>query len=344
MIFGGVDWGVALGAGVAAGGLTALALPPLRRWLVARGIFDQPNSRSSHQVPVPLGGGLAVVGAVLVVWCAVLALSTGTEPMVWAVVAGGAALLVVSWVDDCRSLPWSLRLVVQAASVAVALALWPDDWLVCQGAVPVWLDRLIAAVLWLWFTNLYNFMDGLDGITGVETASLGLGLAIVVPVALGGATLGLPVVALGMAAAGGGLALLGWNWHPAKIFPGDAGSIPLGYLLGFLLLALAASGAWAAAVILPAYYLADATLTLGRRLSEGKSILGHRDHFYQRAVHGRGLDHRQVVSRIAVGNATLIVAALDAETIQLGTGLAAAGFVLMVLIGSFNRPAGSEHP
>lgn len=338
------DWPLALVALVSAAVLTALTLPGLIGWLTARGMLDHPTDHSSHTAPVPRGGGLAVAGSVLVTWCGILLYDGSGSVVTWATIGGGAVLLVTAWFGDYRPLPWAVRLAVQSVVVAAALALWPADWLVFQGHLPLWADRLATGLIWVWFITLYNLMDGIDGLAGTETASLGIGLAVVVPLAVGPALLPVSVLPLGLALSGAALAFLRWNWHPAKVFLGGAGSIPLGFLLGFLLLVLAASGAWAAALILPAYYIADATLTLGRRLSEGKPPLGHREHFYQRAVYGRGLRHDQVATRIAVGNGTLIAAALDAEMIQLGTGLAAAGIVLMVLIGSFSRPRTTDHP
>jgi UDP-N-acetylmuramyl pentapeptide phosphotransferase/UDP-N-acetylglucosamine-1-phosphate transferase len=104
-----------------------------------------------------------------------------------------------------------------------------------------------------------------------------------------------------------------WNWHPARLFLGDVGSVPLGFALGWLLLHAAIAGYWAAALILPLYYLADATITLGRRALRGAKIWqAHREHFYQRAV-ARGRGHDAVVGAIAVGNVVLIGCALIAE-------------------------------
>jgi len=123
-------------------------------------------------------------------------------------------------------------------------------------------DHLFAALAWIWFINLYNFMDGIDGITGVETATIGLGLTLVSLVA----GLAAPVAGLGMAMAGAACGFLLWNWTPAKLFLGDVGSVPLGFLAGFLLLYLASEGHLAPAIILPLYYLFDAMATLLRRL------------------------------------------------------------------------------
>ncbi|MEX0759607.1 MAG: glycosyltransferase family 4 protein [Tistlia sp.] len=316
----------------------------LVRLLGDRGLLDRPNERSSHTAPTPRGGGLSVVGALLVGWpllvwqATAAALEAALVPAFLAVYAGALALAAVSFVDDVATLGAGPRLAVQVLAVAAALAFLSEAGfgLVFQGLLPPWLDRLLAAVAWLWFVNLYNFMDGIDGITGVESASLGIGLALVF--ALGGALLPAGLALLVAAAA---LGFLVWNWQPARIFMGDVGSVPIGFLLGWLLLLAAAEGQWAAALILPGYYWADATLTLLRRALRGERVWrAHREHFYQRAVQ-RGLDHAQVARRVALAGAGLVVLALLAG--PLGAPAVLAGAVLLVglLLRVLARGAGA---
>jgi UDP-N-acetylmuramyl pentapeptide phosphotransferase/UDP-N-acetylglucosamine-1-phosphate transferase len=258
--------------------------------------------------------------------------------MAAAVLAGAVVLGGLSWADDRVNLPRRLRFPVHVAVVAAALAVAPPDAVVFQGVLPLWADRLVTALAWVWFVNLYNFMDGIDGISGGQTASLGLGIA---GLALGlgaGVASGLPLAVLGMIAAGAGGGFLLWNWHPAKVFLGDVGSIPLGYMLGWLLLILAFSGYLAVAFILPAYYLADATLTLLSRAVRGASVVAaHREHFYQRAVHVGGLRHDQVVIRVLVGNGALAAAAWIAAAGAPGLGAAVAAGVVGALLLHFGR-------
>jgi UDP-N-acetylmuramyl pentapeptide phosphotransferase/UDP-N-acetylglucosamine-1-phosphate transferase len=190
-------------------------------------------------------------------------------------------------------------------ALGLALAAWPGWW-------PIWLPPAIVfaglGLLWVWFVNLYNFMDGIDGITGVETAAIGLGVALVAALAIAPGEL--PLVPAGLALAGAGLGFLALNWSPARVFLGDVGSVPLGFLAGALLLALAASGQPAAAAILPAYHLTDATLTLLRRALAGEAVMqAHRSHAYQRAVQ-RGLRADQVCLRLIGLNAMLIALAV----------------------------------
>jgi UDP-N-acetylmuramyl pentapeptide phosphotransferase/UDP-N-acetylglucosamine-1-phosphate transferase len=302
----------------------------VRDWLLGRAILDRPVERSTHAAPVPRGGGLAVVPVLLAAWVG-LAI-TGRAPAgdaALAVLAGGLAL--VSWIDDLRSLPPGLRLLCHILAVAAGLAFLPQA-LVFQGLLPPLLDRAATVLLWIWFLNLFNFMDGIDGITGVETASLGLGMVLTTAVA--GRDDGSAGLALATAAAA--LAFLRWNWHPARLFLGDVGSVPLGYLLGALLLGLAARGLWAPALILPLYYLADASVTLARRVLRGERFWQpHRQHFYQRALAGPD-DHAAVARLVLAADAALVLCALLAVE-RPWTGLVAGLVVVVGLLGLMQR-------
>jgi UDP-N-acetylmuramyl pentapeptide phosphotransferase/UDP-N-acetylglucosamine-1-phosphate transferase len=317
---------IAVAVALAAFVATSLLTGPVLRSLEQRSILDRPVERSAHQVPVPRGGGLALVPVLLAAWLG-LALA-GRAPAGAATVAGlAAALALLSWRDDLRGLPAGLRLCGHIAAVLIGLTSLPAG-AVFQGLLPPLLDHAAAALLWVWFINLFNFMDGIDGITGIETASLGIGLALTAFLA-GRADDG--SAALALAAAGGALGFLRWNWHPARIFLGDVGSVPLGYLLGFLLLSLAARGLWAPALILPLYYLADASLTLAARLLRGERIWKpHRTHFYQRALSPDG-DHAAVARLVLAGDAALVLAALLALSWPLPALLLAAVIVAVML-------------
>lgn len=136
---------------------------------------------------------------------------------------------------------------------------------------------------------------------------------------------------LALALAGAAAGFLRWNWSPARVFLGDVGSVPIGFIGGFLLLALAARGAWAAALILPAYYLADATLTLLRRLLRGERVWeAHRSHFYQRAALAVG--HAPVSARVAVLGVALVAAAVASERAPWWAVTVAGGGVAMFLV------------
>ena len=325
--------------------LTA-ALPPFIAALVAlvgtrlligaltrRQILDHPNHRSSHDRPTPRGGGLAVVAAVVAGWGAAFALGQAPSALLWPLVAAGG-LAVVSFLDDLYGLGARLRLLAQSA--AVALGLWgvPGHGLFGE-FLPAPVDWVVTAVIWLWFINLFNFMDGIDGISGVETVVIAGGLAGAAYALGGTAMAGLFVPALVVVAAAAGF--LRWNWHPARIFLGDVGSVPLGYLLGWL--AIAAAGLenvggpiWTACLILPLYYFVDATVTLFRRLARGANIFeAHREHFYQQAVMA-GRRHDQVAGAVALCGAGLWGAAWGIAPWAPFAGLGAGALLVGALI------------
>lgn len=290
---------------LAAGLATGAVLRVLRR----RAILDLPNERSSHSVATPRGGGIAVVGVIAVAWTALAVPAGDASPLI--VLALALVLAVLSWFDDLGGLPVVLRFGAHIVAVALGLATLPDDARVLQGLLPFWPDRAFALLAWVWFLNLFNFMDGIDGISGAETAGIGVGLVLVATAAGGGAAPALLAAAL----AGAAIGFLWWNWHPARIFLGDVGSVPLGFLLGWLLLQTAAAGSWAAALLLPLYYLADATVTLARRAARGERVWqAHRSHFYQQAARRLG-SHAAVVIRLIILNAGLIALAMAATAV-----------------------------
>jgi UDP-N-acetylmuramyl pentapeptide phosphotransferase/UDP-N-acetylglucosamine-1-phosphate transferase len=314
---------VTLGVAAASAGATWVAQRELRR----RAILDTPNHRSSHAVPTPRGGGLAVTPVLLLAWLGIGVASDAGWPLGVAL-AASLALTALSWLDDLRGLSAGVRFGAQAAAVAAGLLALPADAVVFQGLLPPLADRLLAGFAWLWFVNLFNFMDGIDGISGVEMGGLGLGALLCAAFAAGAA----PLLGLcGAALAGAGLGFLLLNWHPAKIFLGDVGSVPVGYLGGWLLLALAAAGLWLPALILPAYYLADATLTLLRRGLRGEKVWqAHREHFYQRAV-AAGRSHARVSGAVALGNLGLVACALASLPLGVWALPPAAAVVLALL-------------
>jgi len=314
-----------LAAIVAAAGLIAClgtrALIPLLRHI---GVLDRPNERSSHAAPIPRGGGIALVAAILMAWLALIVVGA-VAPLLLVILIGAALLAAISWIDDLRGLSPAARLLAQLVAVGLGVVAVMPAGSVFQGWLSPGLDVAVAALLWLWFVNLFNFMDGIDGLAGSEAAAIAIGL-VLFSLFGGGRDSGLAALAGTVAAAAGGF--LVWNWSPARIFLGDVGSVPLGYLLGFLLLEVAARGGWKIAVILPLYFLADATPTLVRRLARGEPVWqAHRQHFYQRAVQ-RGLGHAAVVRRVIAADLILIACGWASEN---GWGLAAlAGAALAV--------------
>ena len=291
--------------------LALVGIGTLIPWLKSRQIFDRPNDRSSHSQPTVKGAGLVLVGLIVVIFLLIdldldlFHSSTSTSMNIYVLIAV-TLLAVISWLDDLYGLSVILRLFIQVLIVAGVLATDHERVNLFPTFVPWWLCFLFILSLWCGFTNIFNFMDGIDGISGVESISICLGI-VILAAANGWIFLGQDYA---LVIAGVSLGFLWWNWQPAKVFLGDVGSIPLGFLIAWLLLGLAAKGFYMQAIILPLYYLVDAMLTITIRLFTGKKVwAAHRDHFYQQAVQG-GLSHNKVSFIVALLNGFLIGFAL----------------------------------
>ena len=320
---------VALATGLLSCLTTRALIPILRR----REVLDRPNERSSHTVPVPRGGGIAVVGSVLLTWVA-LAEAGRVSPSIIMISLAAGLLAVVSWIDDLRGLSPAMRLPVQGVAVAIGILALPET----DNLLQSWLDPavyfLLAGLLWIWSVNLFNFMDGIDGLASSEAVAIGGGLLLFAGIGDGGDA---ETALLAAGITGAAVGFLVWNWAPARIILGDVGSTPLGYLLGFLLLALAVRGHWKIALILPLYFLADATITLARRMLRGERIWqAHREHYYQRAVRS-GLGHAAVVKRVIVADLLLIGCGLAAETGWGAVSLGASVVIVAILLATLAR-------
>ena len=305
---------------VATGLMTCLVTRALVPILAHREILDRPNERSSHRVPTPRGGGIAVIGSILLAWV-VLARTESVPSGVFGIALGAVLLAVVSWLDDLRGLSPVVRLLSQAAAVAIGI-------FVLTGPRELFYLAAIGLV-WIWWINLFNFMDGIDGLAGSEAAAIGAGLLLFASVGSGADP---ALQALAAAVVGAAIGFLVWNWSPARVFLGDVGSVPLGYFLGFLLLSLAVRGHWRIALILPLYFLADATITLTRRLLRGERVWqAHREHFYQQGVR-RGLGHAAVVERVIAADLVLIGCGWASENGWSATALAASAATVAILL------------
>jgi UDP-N-acetylmuramyl pentapeptide phosphotransferase/UDP-N-acetylglucosamine-1-phosphate transferase len=312
---------------VATGLLTCLTTRVLIPILAHREILDRPNERSSHRVPTPRGGGIAVIGSLLLAWIALI--RTGSAPPgVFGIVLGAVLLAAVSWLDDLRGLPPVLRLLAQAAAVAIGVFVLPGPQDPFQLAA--------IGLIWIWWINLFNFMDGIDGLAGSEAAAIGAGLLLFTSVGAGSDP---ALRSLAAAVTGAAIGFLVWNWSPARIFLGDVGSVPLGYVLGFLLLDLAVRGHWRIALILPLYFLADATITLARRLLRGERVWqAHREHFYQQGVR-RDLGHAAVVKRVIAADLLLVGCGWASENGWGAVSLAASAATVAILLTALARGA-----
>jgi UDP-N-acetylmuramyl pentapeptide phosphotransferase/UDP-N-acetylglucosamine-1-phosphate transferase len=304
-------------------------------WLSARNVVATENHRTMHAGAIPQGGGMAILVVGLV-----LGLGVWPWPQdAFVLVPVMVALAALSAANDRKDIPVRWRLAAHIAAAALLLTTVPESALIWGGLLPWALDRLAALVAIVWFINLYNFMDGIDGLAGVETITLTLGAVAVA--GAGGAAMPLEGQALAMAGAAAGF--LVWNWHKARIFMGDVGSVPLGLFCAALLIHIAATQSLAAAVILPLYYLADATLTLGRRFLRGENLSeAHRSHAYQRAAKAVG-SHSAIVVRIAACNGVLVAAALLALKAPILALLAALAAVTALLRDLETLAASAPH-
>jgi UDP-N-acetylmuramyl pentapeptide phosphotransferase/UDP-N-acetylglucosamine-1-phosphate transferase len=273
----------------------AMITRALVAWTGARGIVDLPTDRGCHSRSTPRGGGLALVAVVAVAAAALLVLRPD-DPRLAGAILPALAVAAVSWVDDVRSLPNSVRFAVHLGAAVAATAALGAVTRVDLGSFGV--VRFGAAawpltILWIvGLTNAFNFMDGIDGIAGITAAAVGAGIAAAAAACAAG-----PVAVLAAAFAGAAIGFLSCNWQPARIFMGDVGSAFCGCLLAVLPLAVPAD---CVPEVLPVAVLAlwpfifDTAFTLLRRLTAGENIFRpHRSHLYQRLVLS-GWSHRAV--------------------------------------------------
>jgi UDP-N-acetylmuramyl pentapeptide phosphotransferase/UDP-N-acetylglucosamine-1-phosphate transferase len=277
--------------------------------------LDTPNVRSLHATPVPRSGGIAIMAGG---FAAGLALGAS-----WPLLGGLLALALLSYVDDHRPLPAKLRL---SAHALVAVA-----WLALEmGPVSPWLLPLLFLGI-VWMTNLYNFMDGIDGLAG-GMAVIGFGAYALGFLDSGALELALLSASIAAAAA----AFLRFNFHPARIFMGDVGSIPLGFLAAALGVAGWRDGVWPLWFPLLVFspFAVDATFTLVLRLARRERLSqAHRDHYYQRLVR-MGLGHRNTSLAeyaLMIACAAAALAAREAPTAVQLSLVAASGAVYLAL-------------
>jgi UDP-N-acetylmuramyl pentapeptide phosphotransferase/UDP-N-acetylglucosamine-1-phosphate transferase len=329
-------WLVLLAACAAA--IVSAVLIRLTRPHLLRHALAKPNPRSSHLTPTPQGAGIAVIAATLAAADVALAGSIEAGSNFPAVLFGATLFIAaVGFADDIKPIPVLPRLLLQTIAVGAIVLASPCDLRLIP-FIPVWIERGLLLLAGLWFVNLVNFMDGLDWITAAEVVPVTAALAIL------GIRGDLPpfVTIIAAALCGAMIGFAPFNRPVAKIFLGDVGSLPIGLLLGWCLLQLALHQHAVAALLMPLYYLADATVTLLRRMMRREPFwVAHRSHFYQRAT-DNGFTVMQVVSEVFVLNLALAVLAVisimapspAADAVLLALGAAAVAFVLV----RFSRP------
>ncbi|MDV9033941.1 glycosyltransferase family 4 protein [Pseudomonas sp. RAC1] len=274
----------------------------LRRYALARSIIDIPNERSSHSVPTPRGGGVAIVVAFLLSLPVFASQSLLPGNLIWALVGTGSMIALLGFLDDHGHVAARWRLLGHFLGSAWALF--------CLGGIPPlhafgldidfgWFGYVLALFYFVWLLNLYNFMDGIDGLASVEAICVCLG-GVVLYVISHHFEQSYAALALACAVAG----FLFWNFPPARIFMGDAGSGFLGVALAILSLQAAwvDSALFAGWLILLGVFVVDATVTLIRRLLRGEKVYeAHRSHAYQHASRQLG-SHKPVTMAVLLIN------------------------------------------
>ena len=316
-------------AGVAVAFVVSASLTPvLARWARRRNLLDVPNQRSSHVVATPRTGGPAFVLALLL-GIAIASFTTGRLTTAAAlIVAAACGLALLGLVDDLRSLPPSVRLLVHGGVALLLVLALPEGW--SPSFVPGWLASGITVIWLVGLTNAYNFMDGIDGIGAGQAMVAGLGWAVI------GALIGSrDTVLLGLLVAGAPAGFLIHNWPPARVFMGDAGSGFLGFFFAAMPLLVAHLDArgmlWAALLTWP--FLFDTGFTLLRRVRRGENVLrAHRSHLYQRLVVS-GLSHGRVALLYSVLASIGTVGAIAHAAGQPGALALTAGAVVIAGLG-----------
>jgi Fuc2NAc and GlcNAc transferase len=288
--------------GLATFAIAALTTGYLRGYAVRNQLIDHPNFRSTHQLPTPRGGGMAIVIGFSLALIAATAIGAITVPHAIGIgCAGGLVALVGFWDDHGHvAARWRLLAHFTAASWLLAwLGPLPHIPLLAMWGAPAPLAYLLAAIFIVWMVNLFNFMDGIDGIASVQALTTSLGFALIC--LLTGFPELMPLHLLLSAAV---LGFLVWNWPPARIFMGDVGSGFLGILLAALAFwsGIAEPALFTSWLILSGVFIIDSSFTLLRRILRGDRVYeAHRTHAYQHAARRLGA-HGPVTIAVGVIN------------------------------------------
>jgi Fuc2NAc and GlcNAc transferase len=294
----------------------------LRKYALSRSLMDIPNERSAHSVPVPRGGGVSIVLALMLVLPVLTLLGSLPGPELIAMLGAGMVVAVIGFVDDHGHIPARWRLLGHFMAAA-----WVLFWF--DGVPPIelfgvlfepgWIAGVFGTVALVWMLNLYNFMDGIDGLACAEAISVCLGGSLLYWMGDAHELIWAPLM-LSVAVAG----FLCWNYPPARIFMGDAGSGFLGIIIGAMVLQAAWSKpellwSW---LILLGVFIVDATWTLVRRLIGGCKIYeAHSSHGYQKAARRWG--HKKVTGTVVYVNVLFLLPV--SILVQLGYLSAVAG-------------------
>ncbi len=312
---------------------SALLTWGMRCYALKFDVMDMPGNRSSHQIPTPRGGGLAIVISMLAIGVTAGFTTSISSQAFYALLLPGVAIAIISFIDDHQPLPSGLRLIVHFFAACLSIVLLPN-----LPAIPVgeftlaspWILYPLLTLSLVWLLNLYNFMDGIDGIAGGEAVSVLLAAASILwlhgerdwsTFLLWCST---PIVGF-----------LYWNWPPAKIFMGDVGSAYLGITLGILALLTSADTpmtlwSW---LILLAVFIADATWTLLVRMTTGQDWhQPHRSHAYQKVARHKK-SHRFVSLGVIAINLIWLAPLAWIATVNANYGWAVCALAYLPLLG-----------
>lgn len=273
------------------------------------GVVDIPDPRRVHSRITPRGGGLAIVIVVIIALIAYEYFSTKTLINSIKIVPLLLIISTISFLDDLISIPIFVRLIFHIICSTIAIFLFLFPVVLFHYELPLYIDFMLSIIGLIVFLNIYNFLDGIDGISGAESIHLSITILILCYLKSDIIINTNFIIVLNIIILACSIGFLIFNWHPAKIFLGDVGSISLGFLLGLCLLLISASSVhlFVASSIASLYYLADGGLTILIRLVNKEKIWQpHLKHFFQKAVRN-GKSHKEVVSRIIICNILLMV-------------------------------------
>lgn len=311
----------------------------LRRYALSRSIIDIPNARSSHALPTPRGGGMSIVVTFLLALPVLAAIDLMEWPLAWALIGAGSGIALLGFLDDHGHIAARWRLLghfTGAVWVLFCLDGWPPLQFFGHDIALGWISNLVGLFYIVWLLNLYNFMDGIDGLASIEAICVCLGGSLLYILSGYDQEIWAPL-ALACASAG----FLFWNFPPAKIFMGDAGS---GFL-GLALAALSLHAGWINSdlffgwLVLLGVFVVDATLTLLRRIRRGEKVYeAHRSHAYQFASRHYGRHLPVTVSVLVINIVWLIPIASAVVTgmVDGSVGVLIAYIPLVCLAVKFN--------
>jgi len=309
-------------------------------------LIDKPSERTNHKIPTPKGAGIIVIP--LIIFSSVLVFFLNkTLDLQWIIFfLCCLILLILSFLDDLKSLPSSIRLIFQFSCVSICLFFLKNEifffsqnlqLLTTLGLSPnfdFFIVTIALLLFWLWIINLFNFMDGMDGITCIQVIFLSLLVNFLT--LLGYFSENIQFLSIMMLASF--LAFLNFNRPPAKIFLGDSGSIPIGFLCGLIIIkSIIEYNIFIPLLIISMYYFLDSTLTLAIRFMKGKNIfVAHSEHFYQRILRS-GYSHNEVLLKILILSIFLFILSLLSINFKLISLTFAFSITLILIIYFFQK-------